>query len=238
MGDFVGNPARGDAASALREPRVIDTLDRLHRQSKRDKLVMLKAFPAGLVALLSGRSWFEAVKPQLKDAHLKVGYEAGELMYNTARAIGARRIVEFGTSFGFSTIYLAAAVRDNGGGRVITSELEPNKVTVARANLAAAGLETFVEIRPGDAMTTLRDVDGPVDLVLLDGWKDIYIPLVEMLTPKLRRGAIVFADNMHVFKNSLKPYGDYMRDRRHGFVSTTLSAGSGLEYSVYLPGAS
>jgi predicted O-methyltransferase YrrM len=224
-----------EATWALVEPRVISTLDKLHRQSKRDKLVMLKAFPTGLLALLRGRSWFEAVKPQLKDAHLKVGYEAGELIYNTARAINARRIVEFGTSFAFSTIYLAAAVRDNGGGTVITSEIEPNKVEVARQNLREAGLDNFVEIRTGDAMATLADVEGPLDLVLLDGWKDIYIPLLQMLTPKLRRGGVVFADNVHVFKNSLRPYVEYVRDRRHGFVSTTLSAGSGLEFSVYLP---
>jgi predicted O-methyltransferase YrrM len=227
-----------EATWALVEPRVVSTLDKLHRQSKRDKLVMLKAFPTGLLALLRGRSWFEAVKPQLKDAHLKVGYEAGELIYNTARAINARRIVEFGTSFAFSTIYLAAAVRDNGGGSVITSEIEPSKVEVARQNLREAGLDNFVEIRTGDAMATLADIEGPLDLVLLDGWKDIYIPLLQMLTPKLRRGGVVFADNMHVFKNSLRPYVEYVRDRRHGFVSTTLSAGSGLEFSVYLPAAS
>lgn len=217
------------------DPRVGATLDRLHRESKRDKLVMLKAFPTGLAALLRGRPWFEAVTPALKDAHLKVGYEAGELMYNTARAIDARRIVEFGTSFGFSTIYLAAAVRDNGGGTVITAELEPNKAEVARRNFVEAGLELFVEIRVGDAMTTLRDVEAPIDMVLLDGWKEAYIPLLKMLTPKLRRGSVVFADNVKIFKNSLRPYVEYVQDRRNGFVTATLNAGSGFEYSVYLP---
>jgi predicted O-methyltransferase YrrM len=218
------------------DPRVGHTLDRLHRESKLDKLVMLRAFPTGLAALLRGQSWFEAVTPQLRDAHLKVGYEAGELMYNTARAIDARRIVEFGTSFGFSTIYLAAAVRDNGGGTVVTAELEPNKAEAARANFVAAGLERFVEIRVGNAMETLRDVEAPVDLMLLDGWKDAYIPLLQMMTPKLRRGSVVFADNVKIFKNSLRPYVEYVRDRRNGFVTTTLNAGSGFEYSVYLPG--
>jgi predicted O-methyltransferase YrrM len=216
------------------DPKVGDTLDRLHKESKSDKLVMLKAFPTGLLALMRGRPWFEAVTPWLKDAHLKVGYEAGELMYNTARAIDARRIVEFGTSFGFSTIYLAAAVRDNGGGVVITAELEPNKADAARRNFAEAGLEHLIEVRVGDAMETLRDVAAPIDMVLLDGWKDAYIPLVQVLTPKLRRGSVVFADNVKIFKNSLKPYVEYMRDPRNGFVTTTLSAGSGFEYSVYL----
>jgi predicted O-methyltransferase YrrM len=217
------------------DPKVGSTLDRLHRESKLDKFVMLRAFPTGLAALLRGQSWFEAVTPWLKDAHLKVGYEAGELMYNTARAIDARRIVEFGTSFGFSTIYLAAAVRDNGGGQVITAELEANKAETARQNFVEAGLERFIEIRVGDAMQTLRDVAAPIDMVLLDGWKDAYIPLLKMLTPKLRRGSVVFADNVKIFKNSLKPYVEYVQDQRNGFVTTTLNAGSGFEYSVYLP---
>jgi predicted O-methyltransferase YrrM len=216
------------------DPKVGATLDRLHRESKHDRIVIAKAFPTGLFALLRGRSWFEAVSPWLKYTYVKVGYEAGELMYTTARAINARRIVELGTGFGFSTIYLAAAVRDNGGGTVITTEIEPTKAEAAGANLADAGLESFVEIRRGDALATLRDVDGPIDMILLDGWNDAYIPIVELLRPKLRHGSVVFADNVKFFKNGLRPYVEHMRDRRNGFVTTTLNAGSGLEYSVYL----
>ncbi len=218
------------------DPKVGATLDRLHRESKHDRIVIARAFPTGLFALLRGRSWFEAVSPWLKYTYVKVGYEAGELMYTTARAINARRIVEFGTGFGFSTIYLAAAVRDNGGGGVITTEIEPTKAEAAAVNLADAGLNGFVEVRCGDALETLRDVEGPIDMVLLDGWNDAYIPIVEMLKPKLRRGSVVFADNVKFFKNGLRPYVDHMRDRRNGFVTTTQSAGSGFEYSVYLPG--
>jgi predicted O-methyltransferase YrrM len=217
------------------DPKVGATLDRLHRESKHDRIVIARAFPTGLFALLRGRSWFEAVSPWLKYTYVKVGYEAGELMYTTARAIDARRIVEFGTGFGFSTIYLAAAVRDNGGGTVITTEIEPGKAEVAAANLADAGLESFVDIRLGNAMERLRDVEGPVDMVLLDGWNEAYIPLVQMLTPRLRRGSVVFADNVKFFKNALRPYVEHMRDRRNGFVTTTQNAGSGFEYSVYLP---
>jgi predicted O-methyltransferase YrrM len=216
------------------DPKVGAALDRLHRESKHDRIVIAKAFPTGLFALLRGRSWFKAVSPWLKYTYVKVGYEAGELMYTTARAISARRIVEFGTGFGFSTIYLAVAVRDNGGGTVITTELEPTKVDVASANLADAGLRGFVEFRLGNALETLRDVEGPIDMVLLDGWNEAYIPIVEMLKPKLRRGSVVFADNVKFFKNGLRPYVEHMRDRRNGFVTTTQSAGSGFEYSVFL----
>jgi predicted O-methyltransferase YrrM len=217
------------------DPRVGKTLDRLHRESKHDNLVILRAFPTGLLALVRGRSWFKAVMPWLKEMHLKVGYEAGELMYNTARAIDARRIVEFGTSYGFSTIYLAAAVRDNGGGSVITAEHEPGKIEVARRNFCDAGLEQFIDIRAGEAIETLREIEAPVDMMLLDGWNEDYIPLVQLMMPNLRRGSVVFADNVTFFKKGLRPYVEYMRDPRNGFVSTTLNAGSGFEYSVYLP---
>jgi predicted O-methyltransferase YrrM len=216
------------------DPKVGQTLDRLHQESKHDRIVIARAFPTGLFALLRGRSWFEAVYPWLKYTYVKVGYEAGELMYTTARAINARRIVEFGTGFGFSTIYLAVAVRDNGGGTVITTEIEPTKVDFAAANVADAGLKSFVDFRLGDALEALRDVEGPIDMVLLDGWNEAYISIVELLKPKLRHGSVVFADNVKFFKNGLRPYVEHMRDRRNGFVTTTQSAGSGFEYSVYL----
>ncbi|NOT42263.1 MAG: methyltransferase [Alphaproteobacteria bacterium] len=229
------NQRNAGASWMPNDPKVGSTLDRLHNESKHDRIVIMQAFPTGLLALIRGRSWFEAVSPWLKYTYVKVGYEAGELMYTTARAINARRIIEFGTGFGFSTIYLAAAVRDNGGGTVITTEIEPTKAQVARRNLADAGLEHFVEIRTGDAMETLRGAPAPVDMVLLDGWNEAYIPLVKMLTPTLRHGSVVFADNVKFFKNALRPYVEHMRNPQNGFVTTTLNAGSGFEYSVYLP---
>ena len=125
-------------------------------------------------------------------------------------------------------------MRDNGGGKVIGTELEPTKVNVARQNIAAAGLESFVDVREGDATRTLADVEGPIDLVLLDGWKDLYIPLLKFLTPRLRKGSVVFADNIRTFRKTLRPYVAHMRDPRNGFVTTTLATGSGLEYSVYV----
>src|SRR5579875_2723784 len=107
---------------------------------------------------------------QMKDQPLPVSRETGRLLYMLARATGARAVVEFGTSFGISTIHLAAAVRDNGGGRVIGTEFEPSKIARARAHLAEAGLAEFVDLREGDAMQTLaRDLPAAIDLVLLDG---------------------------------------------------------------------
>src|SRR5262245_49741245 len=96
-----------------------------------------------------------------------------------ARSIAARTIVEFGTSFAISTIHLAAAIRDNGGGQVIGTEMVPAKLAQARANLEAAGLSGFVDIRQGDARETLRQTSEPIDMMLLDGAKDLYLPILQ-----------------------------------------------------------
>lgn len=131
-----------------------------------------------------------------KDLHLAVSPETGKLLYMLARANGARALVEFGTSFGISTIHLAAALRDNGGGRLIGSEFEPSKLTHARANLAAAGFADLVEIREGDALETLaRDLPDTIDGVLLDGHKGLYARVFELLAPRLRVGSFIVADN-------------------------------------------
>lgn len=131
-----------------------------------------------------------------KDIHMAVSPETGKLLYMLARATRARGIVEFGTSFGISTIHLAAALRDNGGGCVIGSEFEPTKVAHARANLAEAGLAELADIREGDALETLaRDLPEAIDLVLLDGHKGLYPRVLDLVMPRLRSGACVVADN-------------------------------------------
>jgi predicted O-methyltransferase YrrM len=217
----------------LNDPKVAATLNRLHADARRDRWVFLRALPAVLLATATGRDISKAVEPYLKNAYIPVAAEQGKLLYVTARAIKARLIVEFGTSFAVSTIYLAAAARANNG-RVIGTELEPAKVKVARANLAEAGLASFVDIREGDAMSTLASLEGPIDLLLLDGWKDIYLPMIKMLSPKMRAGTVVLADNIFTFKKALRPYVDYMQDRANGFesVSLPIGAGHGMEYSV------
>ena len=133
---------------------------------------------------------------QLKDFPLPVSRATGQLLYMLARGCGARSIVEFGTSFGISTIHLAAALRDNGGGRLITSEFEPSKVVRARGNLEAAGLMDLVEIREGDALQTLAtNLPDTIDLVLLDGAKALYPEILDLVESRLRPGAFVLADN-------------------------------------------
>jgi predicted O-methyltransferase YrrM len=133
---------------------------------------------------------------RLKDFPLAVSRETGALLYMLARSSRARTIVEFGTSFGISTLHLAAGLRDNGGGQLITSEFEPSKLARARANLAAGGLIDLVEFREGDALKTLSvNLPEAIDLVLLDGAKALYPEVLGLLESRLRPGAMVVADN-------------------------------------------
>lgn len=133
---------------------------------------------------------------RLKDLWLPVSRETGTLLYMLARGSGARMIVEFGMSFGISTLHLAAALRDNGGGRLITSEFEPSKIVRARQHLTEAGLIDLVEIREGDALQTLSiDLPETIDLLLLDGAKALYPDILGLVESRLRPGAFIVADN-------------------------------------------
>jgi predicted O-methyltransferase YrrM len=139
---------------------------------------------------------YRAFYGRAKELYLAVSPETGKLLYMLARTMRAKSIVEFGTSFGVSTIHLAAALRDNGGGRLVGSELEPTKIASARANLAAAGLADLVEIREGDALETLaRDLPDSIDVVLLDGHKPLYGRILDLLAPRLHAGSWLVADN-------------------------------------------
>jgi predicted O-methyltransferase YrrM len=227
------NMAVTNADLGLDDPRVSATLNKLHAKGKGDRWIFLRAAPSALAALLTGHNIFKAAEPYLKNAYIPVDQDQGRLLYQTARAIRAKTIVEFGTSFGISTIYLGSAARANNG-RVIGSELERAKAKAARANVAEAGLQQFVDIREGDAMKTLANIDAPIDFLLLDGWKDVYVPVMKMLAPKMRSGAIVLADNIFTFKKTLRPYVSHMQDRSNGFDSVTLPIGSGMEYSLRL----
>jgi len=222
-------------SNSLQSGPIREVLDRLHADAKSDRLKFLSLIPRFAAGLLRGQKLFDVLTPEaMKDFYLPVSREQGEFLYLTARAIGATKVVEFGTSFGISTIYLAAAVRDNGSGEVIGSEIEASKVQVAKANLEAAGLAAHADVRLGDAMETLRDLPEPIDLVLLDGWKDLYIPVLERVTPRLRPGSVVLADNIFTFRKSLRPYVESMQSGERGFASTTLHIADGFEYSVYL----
>ncbi|WP_249976904.1 O-methyltransferase [Vreelandella olivaria] len=146
--------------------------------------------------LMHSRTEYLDFYGRLKDLWLPVSRETGTLLYLLARGTGARNIVEFGTSFGISTLHLAAALRDNGGGRLIGSEFEPSKVARAREHLAEGGFADLVEIREGDALTTLAaDLPDTIDLLLLDGAKALYGDILSLMESRLRPGALIVADN-------------------------------------------
>ena len=157
--------------------------------------------------------------------------QQGELIYLLCRAQRAKRVAEFATSVGMSALYFAAAVRDNGGGTVIGSELVPEKVAVARRNLMAAGLADLVNIRQGDARETLRDLGGPVDFMLVDGWPGGEGPslarqVMKIVAPQIRVGGLVMNDNGE------EDYLAWVRDPANGFRSMTLPIKGGTELSV------
>lgn len=146
--------------------------------------------------LMRSKTEYLELYGHMRDFPLAVSRETGALLYMLARGCGARTIVEFGTSFGISTLHLAAALRDNGGGRLITTEFEPSKAECAQEHMMVGGVSDLVEIRLGDALQTLAvDLPETIDLVLLDGAKALYPEILALLEHRLRPGALIVADN-------------------------------------------
>jgi predicted O-methyltransferase YrrM len=164
---------------------------------------------------------------RLKDLPLPVSRETGSLLYMLVRSCNARTIIEFGTSFGISTLHLAAALRDNGGGHLITTEFEPSKVVRARDNLMAGDLIDLVEIREGDALQTLSvDLPETIDLLLLDGAKALYPEILALVESRLRPGALIVADDAH----DSPDYLARVRSPLEGYMSTPF--GEDVELSM------
>ena len=164
----------------------------------------------------ANRANYAAFYASLKDHPLPVSRETGRLLYMLARAMRARTIVEFGTSFGISTLHLAAALRDNGGGRLIGTEFEASKLARARANLEAGGVTDLVELRSGDALDSLaHDLPVSIDFVLLDGAKALYPAVLALLEERLHAGALVVADNA----DASPEYLARVRSGEHGYLS-------------------
>ncbi len=157
-----------------------------------------------------------------------------DMLYVLVRAQRPNTIVEFGTSYGISTIYLAAAAADNGTGHVVTTELNRAKVLAARANLAEAHIADRVTILLGDAMTTLNDVPGPIDFVLLDGWKDLCLPVLRSLESRLAFGALIVADDIDL--PALSGYLDYVRHPANRYISVSFPVEDGMEISCWTTG--
>jgi predicted O-methyltransferase YrrM len=213
--------------NSLTAPPVRPVLDRLFQAADQDGaqwVSMRERHPDGFAAM-SAREQADAYG----ELYIPVSPEGGRLLYTLIRASRPATVVEFGTSFGISTIHLAAAVRDNGTGRVVSTELNAAKVARAGANLAEAGLADVVTILAGDARETLADLPGPVGFVLLDGWKNLYLPLLRQLEPRLAAGALVVADDTVSMAAQMTDYLAYVRDPAHGYLSVSFPESDGLE---------
>jgi predicted O-methyltransferase YrrM len=213
--------------NSLQTEPVRDLLGRLFLAADDDHLHrpgITERYPGG-VRHLDAREQADAYQ----ELYIPVSPEGGRLLYALVRAARPSTVVEFGTSFGISTIHLAAAVRDNGAGRVISTELNAVKAAQARANLAEAGLSDWVTILLGDARQTLATVDAPVGFVLLDGWKNLYLPVLKLLEPRLTPGALILADDTVSMAEEMPDYLAYIRDPAHGYLSIPFPESDGLE---------
>jgi predicted O-methyltransferase YrrM len=227
--------------NSLHHPQVAGVLERLFEEAEvADAALITELLDATapdadpLAAVLEQEAQdYRGLYHRAVDNFLCVSPEFGRLLYICARARKATRVVEFGTSFGVSTIHLACAVRDGGGGLVIGTELEATKAARAWAHrqfvaadgverqgqrqVAVGGVADVVDIRVGDALDTLQGgVDGPIDLVHLDGAFSLYLPVLRLLEPRLAAGAVVVAEN------GTPGYLDYVRDPANGYLSLTL----------------
>lgn len=163
-----------------------------------------------------------------------VGPETGQLLNILAKSLKAPTILELGTSFGYSGIWLAEAARASDG-KLISMELHAYKTEFAREMAGKAGLSEHIDFQIGDAVEMIRALPGGVDFVLVDLWKDLYIPCLEAFYPKLNPGAIIVADNMFMPGNEdVKRYGAAVR-AKPGITSVLLPVGSGIEVSRYDP---
>lgn len=218
------------ATTALDDERVGAVLDEIARTAERnDPDVMKRAYA-------TAADWPQPPTAQeaaelCAQAALPVHPQVGTFLYQLIRSLRPALVVEFGTSFGASTIYAAAALRDNGGGRIIGSELHPGKADRARSHLERAGLAGYAEIRTGDAREQLATLPGPVDLLLLDGWKELYLPVLKLLEPALRAGGLVVSDNLPMLPPE---FTDHVRATGNGYLSQQLPLGDGIEFSVRL----
>ena len=213
--------------NSLTSPPVRPLLDRLFEAADSDdvhRAAVRERHPDGMAGM-SARDQADAYA----ELYIPVSPEGGRLLYTLVRASRPATVVEFGTSFGISTIHLAAAVRDNGTGRVVSTELNAAKVAQAGANLAEAGLADLVTILAGDARETLASLPGPVGFVLLDGWKDLYLPVLRLLEPRLAPGALVVADDTVSMADRMADYLSYVRDPAHGYLSVSFPEADGLE---------
>ncbi|KIL92874.1 hypothetical protein FAVG1_04055 [Fusarium avenaceum] len=234
-------------------PRLHDLLERLHAASEAQEKSYSQywfyfKFLYGFY--ITGKTWSTGFDSHMQDKFVALEQDKCQFMYLLARSINARNIVEAGTSFGVSTMYLALAVGQNVTearargevvtGKVIGTEKESSKAARARKHWSEAGeeVELWIELREGDLRETLLVEEGmpeEIDMLLIDIWTPLALPALEIIKPRLKRGAIILADNTKMAKALYKEFLDYIHDPKNGFKTTTTAYAGGLEMIVYLP---
>ena len=220
-----------------KSPALAAMLDRLHDRSEAQNEHLSAYFGRRFAeGSLSGFTLDKDALHFLSDKMVALDRPKAEFCYRLCRALRARRIVEAGTSFGVSTLYLAAAVRENiqedgGSGVVIGTEHEPAKAAAARRHFEEAGVADLIELREGDLPGTLRDLEGPIDFMLIDIWTAIALPALTQVAPHLRPGAVVVCDNTTLYREAYRDYFNYVTES-NGFCTMTLPFDGGLEFTV------
>ncbi|EOO00244.1 putative o- protein [Phaeoacremonium minimum UCRPA7] len=206
-------------------------LSRLHGESLAQEAALEKEG-------MEGKTFGEV----MRDKFIALEEDKAQYIYELCRAINAKTIVEAGTSYGVSTIYLALAVAANvaaagGNGIVVATEHEPTKANKAREYWQECGQDVtrVIDLREGDLRETLKENLENVDFLLLDIWTPMALPTLQVVQPKLRHGAVIIADNTISSAGSYGDFFAYIRDPKNGFINVTLPFKGGLEMSVYLP---
>lgn len=220
--------------SVLNDPVVEATLTKLYKAALKQGWAMVWHFLPKVFKLYGkGIDWKTENERFYDDKYTPILPFQGAFLYMQARALQAKNILEFGTSYGISTIYLGKAAKDNGG-KVISTEYLPQKVKIARENIAEAGLSDYVDILEGDAMETLRNLNMQWDFVLLDGWPDMVYPIFKLIEPHLKKGAVIAVDDVKGFQPSVENYLDYVRNPANGYLSTTIYPKKAMEFTIKL----
>ncbi|WP_282072362.1 O-methyltransferase [Polaribacter atrinae] len=188
------------------------TLEELFKDSKYDRLKMIKG---------AAKSILRSMEPlDFKDAYLSISKEQGQGLIKLITDNKLKRIVEFGTSFGISTLFLAQGVLETGG-RIITIELIASKADKAIENFKRAGVSDLIDVRVGDAVETLKNHNDSIDLLLLDGWKDLYLSIFQMLESKFHANTFIYVDNAEMveakaFINVIRKNSKYQLEPQFG----------------------
>ncbi len=204
------------------DPTVQSVISLLFKDAKFDALRAAK----GIAKMI-----FRPLEPKdMENVYLPVSQKQGEFFYKTIVENDLKSIVEFGTSFGISTLFLAAAAKQTGG-QVITTELLSSKVKTARENFKQAKLNSYIEVREGDALKTLANLNQPIDFLMLDGWKNLYLPLFKQLEPFFHKGTIIYADNVDMADS--KPFLDYIYAKSDVYDAQRVHQGKGELISIF-----